>query len=60
MWLKYREHDGESFRVWTEEQSRYGQFQILTREQLITVIKACRLMSYDCVPAPDAECDPVM
>lgn len=61
MWIKYREHDNHGeYRVWTEEQAAYGQFQILTEEQLKIVIQACRLMAYDCVPADDANIDPIM
>ena len=53
MWLKYRVHDSERFRVWTPEQAQYGQFQILTKAELDIVIEACRLMSYSCTQADD-------
>lgn len=57
--VEYRQHDSETFRVWTEEDARYGSFQLLNINQLRVVIRACTLMGGLCRPARDSHEDPV-
>lgn len=57
--VQYREHDGERYRVWTHEDARYGAFKVLARRELQIVIRACTLLGGTCIPAMDAECDPI-
>lgn len=60
MLIQYREHGDGRYRVWTEQDARYGCFQVLTLTELKVVIRASTLMCFTIRPAEDAECDTVV